>query len=399
MAAQTTEVTDQIAGGRPWPGDGERRPRRPSPVRPPGRWWRPAPRVALLGLLALLLGYAVSHRPAPDAARADRKPAASPGPAQPPAEPWLAGHRAAGPAGLRLLVAGANPRVVDAATGAATPPPGVRLVPDTGVAAFPVGRSGIAVVEYAWAAGSYLLLPGADPQILGRQVTVSRGRDGGLIVVSAARGRTTVLGVGADARERWAWISPDGLTVLGDTPFGLVLQRSGRTADDRDLVLVDRRSGTARRVLGHAASAVAAGDHAVAWMPADCVNPCPLRVGDLRTGDRRGYPMPDGWSPRSGAFAPDGRRVALTFVPRGGQGRTGRVGVLDLRTGAVAMVPDLGTAPDLGAHLTWSPDGRWLVIGVPWPDHQAIALWSPGQPVRVLPTELPGRPGAVTVLP
>jgi hypothetical protein len=108
--------------------------------------------------------------------------------------------------------------------------------------------------------------------------------------------------------------------------------------------------------------------------------------------------MPEGRRPKSGAFSPDRRWVALTFGPRGTEDGTGRVGVLDLRTKAVALVPDLRTAPHLGAHLAWSSDSRWLVIGLQWPDHQ-IALWRPGSALRVLPTELPGRAGAITVLP
>ncbi len=282
----------------------------------------------------------------------------SPGPAQPLLNPWLGGRASTGPAGLRLLVAGANPRVVDAATAAATLPPGIRLAPGMGVSAFPVGRSGTAVVEYAGAAGMYLLLPGVDPLILGRQSSVSPGGAGELIIATSPGEGTTVSVTTAGLQVRWRWRSPDALTVVGDSRFGLVLQRSGRTADDRDLVLVDRR-----------------------------------------TGDRRTYPMPEGRRPKSGAFSPDGHSVALTFGPRGGQDATGRVGVLDLRTRAVAVVPDLRTAPDLGAHLAWSSDSRWLVIGVPWPDHQAIALWRPGGALRVLPTELPGRAGAITVLP
>jgi hypothetical protein len=322
----------------------------------------------------------------------------SPGPTQ-PADPWLGGRTSTGPAGLRLLVAGANPRVVDAATGAATPPPGIRLVSGMGLDAFPIGGSKIAVVEYAWAAGSYLRLSGVDPQILGRYAAVSRGFDGELIIVDSPRGRTTVAGVGGDLRVRWKWYSPDTLTVLGDTPLGLVLQRAGRTADDRDLILVDRRSGAVRRVLAHHGTAVAVGARAAAWAPEDCTKPCPLTVGDLGTDDRRKYPMPAGWTPKSGAFSPDARSLALTFRAVTTCCEPGRVGVLDLRTGAVATVPDLRTAPDLGAHLAWSADGRWLVIGLPWPDRQAIALWRPGASLRVLPTVLPGHPGPLTVLP
>jgi hypothetical protein len=404
--AQTVEVIDQISGGRPWPhGPGLRcgvpgRRHWPVPsVRPSSAPWPGRPQFALLALLALLLGYTVTHRPSlgPQVSPPRVVP---PGPAQLLVSPWLGGRASTGPAGLRLLVGGANPRVVDAATGTATLPPGIQLAPGTGISAFPVGRSRIAVVGHARAAGISLLLPGVDPLILGGQSSVSPGVDGELIIATSPGEGTTVSVATAGPRVvRWQWRSPDALTVVADGPFGLVLQRSGRTADDRDLVLVNRRSGAVRQLLGHAVSAVAAGAHAAAWVPADCVQPCPLRVGDLRTGHRLTYRMPEGRRPKAGAFSPDGHSVALTFGPRGSQDPSGRVGVLDLRTGAVALVPDLHTAPELGAHLAWSPDSRWLVIGVPWPDHQRLALWRPGGAPRVLPTELPGRAGAITVLP
>jgi hypothetical protein len=398
-------MTDQISGG-----PARRRGARAG-LQVPGRRWTvsPArsvdspswlPQVAALGLLAVLLGYAVTHRESAPTGPAAGTSAAAPATDPQPESPWLGGRRSSGPTGLRLLVAGANPRVVDAGTGAVTTPPGVRLVPDMGIAAFPDGRSRIAVVQYAWAAGSVLLLPGADPQILGRHATVSRGFDGDLIIVSSPVGGSTVLGVGADPRVRWQWQTRDALTVVADTPLGLVLQRSGPTADDRDLVLVDRGSGAVRRLLGHDVFGVAAADRAAAWLPANCADPCSLVVGDLRTADRRDYPMPDG-PPDSGAFSPDGRLLALTFpATRAGRSGSGAVGVLDLRSGAVALVPGLRTAPELGANLAWSPDSRWLVIGVPWSDHQAVALWRPGDPVlHVLPSQVDGRPGPISVLP
>jgi hypothetical protein len=398
-------VTDQISGGRH-----RQDPGRGVPIRR-GRPWRidpprpsngPPRRLGLVvfAVLAVLFGYVLAHRPALPPPRADGSASASPWKAQPPA-PWVGGRRSSGPAGLRLLVSGANPRVVDAATAAATPPPGIRLVPDAGVTAFPVGRSTIAVVARAWAAGSYLLLPGAAPMVLGRESAVSPTLDGQLIVVASPRGRTIVSGVGVDRRVRWQWQSPDPLIVLRDTPSGLVLQRFSGPVGAGELVLADRESGVPRRVLGRDRAAVAAGDRAAAWVPADCANPCSLAVSELRGGSRRDYPMPDGRMPESGAFSPDGRLLALTFpaLRDGELTRPGYIGVLDVQTGGVVPVPELRTAPELGANLAWSPDSRWLVIGVNWPDHQTIAFWQPGGDLRVLATNLPGRAGPLTVLP
>jgi hypothetical protein len=387
-------VTDEISGGRRSPPGLRVGLPRPSGG-PPRRLW-----LVGLGAFAVLLGYVLTHRPPLPPPRADGPAIASPREAQPPA-PWVGGRRSTGPAGLRLLVTGANPRVVDAGTAVATPPPGVRLAPDAGVTAFPVGRSMIAVVARAWAAGIYLLLPGAEPMVLGRESAVSPTADGQLIVVASPRGRTIVFGIALDRSVRWEWRSTEPLTVLRDTPSGLVLQRLSGPVGAGELVLVDRESGVPRRVLGRARWAVAASDRAAAWVPADCADPCSLAVGELRGGSRRDYPMPDGRTPESGAFSPDGRLLALTFpaLDDGESIRPGYIGVLDLQTGAVVPVPDVRTAPELGANLAWSPDGRWLVIGVKWPDHQTIAFWRPGGDLRVLATTLPGRAGPLTVLP
>ncbi|MFL5913628.1 MAG: hypothetical protein ACJ768_24090 [Gaiellaceae bacterium] len=399
-------MTDEISGGWYRPEDALR-PAGPVSRRRP---WPVCPRRSsggagglgsvMLAVLALLFGYVLTHRPSPLPAPTGASSAASDRPSASVAMPWLGGRRGTGPAGLRLLVAGADPRVVDAATGVARPPPGIRLPAGAGVTAVPVGRSTIAVVGYAWGAGIFLQLPGADPLVLGGRSAVTPSLDGQLIVVASRSGRTIVSGLAVDRGVRWEWQSSDAITVLRDTPFGLVLQRSGRSVGG-ELVLVDRESGAVRRMLGRDRSVVAAGDRAAAWVPADCAKLCSLAVSKLRGGGRRDYPMPYGRMPESGAFSPDGRWLALTF-PAFGVGpviRPGYVGVLDLRTGGVLPVPQVRTAPELGADVTWSTDGRWMIIAVKWPDHQTIAFWRPGGELRVLATNLPGRPGPVTVLP
>ena len=71
-------------------------------------------------------------------------------------------------------------------------------------------------------------------------------------------------------------------------------------------------------------------------------------------------------------LAPGGEEVAVAT-----RGETGRVAVLDLRSGELL----LGPAPARG--FTWSPDGVWLALAAPL----AIPIYGPGRasPAYVLP--------------
>ena len=89
------------------------------------RWTLPA-----LGLaVALLFGYVATHRYPVELPRA-----AAPTPEETFGDglPRVTGDPTAGPAGLRLLVGGAFPQVVDAHTGLAVPVPGLQLGRDEG---------------------------------------------------------------------------------------------------------------------------------------------------------------------------------------------------------------------------------------------------------------------------
>jgi hypothetical protein len=77
--------------------------------------------------------------------------------------------------------------------------------------------------------------------------------------------------------------------------------------------------------------------------------------------------------------------------------RPGFAGILDLRTSVLTSVPGLATPPSNHADVTWSADGRWLVLGVKWPEEELIAIWRPDSEVIILPLALPGEPTTATL--
>jgi hypothetical protein len=173
-----------------------------------------------------------------------------------------------------------------------------------------------------------------------------------------------------------------------------------------DLLVLDPATGATRRRLMVGGIVVAVGPSSVAYVPADCSGDCPLAVTGLADGRTRTYPLPaNSGNPGVGAFAPDGRRLALG-VP--GQYRDGRLiivpgfaEVLDLGTGAVLRVPGLDTAAERAPDLSWS--GDTLVLGVWSGERGQVATWSADRKdeLRVLPADPPGDASfsSVTVLP
>lgn len=397
-AAQTAHVADEIVGGtgrelgEPWlpaarPGQPAAAPR-----------WRSS-RLALLVLVGMLFGYVGTHRyPAPDSGAELLLGTSTPVRLL----PWLGGHPGLGPAGLRLLVDAPTPHLVDTGSGRVLPLPGIRLEPDSVITAFVLGPVGpVAVAEpYGSDGGRYLFRAGAGPVLLGADPIVGPGRDGQLILTVARSGDTTVTGLSVDRVVGWQWKLPGVVFVLRDTAAGvLVAQYAGPDSAAGTLLLVDRGSGRTLRRLGFG-SPVASTDRQLAWLPGDCADRCSVVVDDLAAAPAREarFALPDGWTPTRGAFSPDGRALAMTFPTLvGGSPRPGFIATLDLRLGALTRVPDVRTGSGLDADVGWSPDGRWLVLVVDWPDLQRIALWRPGD-LRVLPVTLTGRPGRLTVL-
>jgi hypothetical protein len=200
---------------------------------------------------------------------------------------------------------------------------------------------------------------------------------------------------------RWRWSRLGKAEPLRDTPAGLVVAQHPEVGDDAELLLLDRRTGLMRRSLGHAERVVATDDRSVAWTPGRCDPDCLLIRTELATGAARGYRMPGRREPEEGAFAPDGQRLALSFsgtlADTGTPAEPGFAGILDLRTSALTSVPGLATPPSNHADVTWSAEGRWLVLGVKWPEEELIAIWRPGSEVTILPLALPGEPTTATL--
>jgi hypothetical protein len=347
--------------------------------------------VPVLGVgAALLVGYALTHRVPVE--RPDPPPRPSPTAA---AElPGLDGEPATAPEGLRLLVDGRHPQVLDARTGAGAPLPGLS-VPDGAQVRLRAVPGGTIADILDSTRPSTVLLTGGAPVTLG---------DGGVQAVPAARG-TDLLVVQGDAVRRMtragpvtrSWTSAQPLRLVRDTPAGLVASRSD------DLVLLDASTGALRRIVAPRGTPLATTDAVVAWLPDSCRESCGVVVTELDTGAHQHYGLPPG-TPGEAAFSPDGRWLAVS-VP--GQYRNGRlaveagsVSVVDLRTGAVWPVPGVRTGPERQADVSWS--GPDLVLGVWTRDRARLALWSPVDrgPLRVLPVEPRGDDkGSVTALP
>ena len=124
---------------------------------------------------------------------------------------------------------------------------------------------------------------------------------------------------------------------------------------------------------------LATGERAFAWCrgQASC-----RRAGVWRRGGAQALAPPPGVRVRldgSGAFSPDGRRLALPVTARG----EGRVAVVELGTGRW----QLGGRLSGYRAVAWSPSGRWVYATV----GRRITAWAPGgAPPRPLPIETGG---------
>jgi hypothetical protein len=360
--------------------------------------------IGLLVAAVLLFGYVATHRdpvqpPDPPQAAAPTTPGL----------PRVQGTKEFGPAGLRLLVSGQYPQIIDASTGHSGPVPGVRLSAGER-ASVQVVPAGTVVTETApgTSRSRTSLVPtngGKQPIPLGDDVRVVPARAGSdLYVAHRGIGDTKVTVTAANGTARTSWTIGGTLTPVRDTAAGLVVQQVG----DRgvtELRVLDPRTGATRRRLTIGGILVTVGPSSVAYVPPDCTGDCPLTVTALADGTSRSYRLPPNTgNPGTGAFAPDGQRLALG-VP--GQYRDGRLiivpgfaEVLDLRTGAMTRVPGLDSAAERAPDLSWS--GPILVLGVWSGTGGQVASWSQDRKdeLRVLPADPPGDAAfsSVTVL-
>jgi hypothetical protein len=363
--------------------------------------------VPVLGVAAaILFGYVATHR---DPVQPPDPPAAA-GPRAGPGLPRLTGERGQGPPGLRVLVSGRYPQIIDTSIAHETPVPGLQLkegeraalqaVPAGTVAAITSPRTSQVRTVLLRATGGPLVPLGNDVNV----VPAERGSD--LLVATGQPGSTRVAVTAPSGQVRRSWTAGGRLVPLRDTTAGLVVLQ---VADLQvtELRLLDPRTGATRRRIAVGAIVVTVGPASIAYVSNSCPRQCPVTVTQLADGRSRDYLMPaDTGNPARGAFSPDGRWLALG-VP--GQYRNGRLvvvpgfaEVLDLRSGAVVTVPGVATAAERSADLSWF--GPTLVLGV-WSDERGqVGAWTPGRPADglvVLPADPPGDEAlsSVTVLP
>lgn len=165
------------------------------------------------------------------------------------------------------------------------------------------------------------------------------------------------------------------------------------------LAAVDRDAGTIRR-FARGFLVTATDDYVLTGDGCDVDTRCVLtRTGS--NGDTRVYRLPGGRTPSSQAVAaPDGRYVALALSrsrpdPRyltGHPGGPSEIAVLDLDTGGLEFVPGVELAPKSGVGLTFSADGRWLVLALNEGTRSRLLVWRSGmeQP-QESPARLPGK--------
>jgi hypothetical protein len=373
----------------------------------PGRRWG----LPVLGVVVLLLfGYVGTHRqPVEVPPRA-----VAPAPEEEPLTdglPRVTGPRGPAPAGLRLLVSGPDPQVLDAHTGRSGPVPGLELGRYEGARVQVVPGGLVASIGSASTVRprSVLLRPGGRPVELGDDVrVVPTYRGGDLVVSSYGPGGTSVVVTRRTGRVRAYWAQPGLVSPLVDTAAGLLLARSPMAGSAAvELVVVDPVTGALRRKLASGRTVVAVGPAAVAHVSTSCPRSCRLTVTRLADGRSRDYPSPDAGVPSRGAFSPDGRWLALGVPGQYLNGRLairpGFVAVLDLAGGGTRRVAGVETPAERTADLGWWREDQ-LVLAVWGDDRASVVLWSarrPAEPARVLDVEPPGnyQYSSVTVLP
>lgn len=392
------------------PGRPGRRSRRPTGRRRPPSWLIVLVVAAsLTGALRLWGGASA----VPDRVFATRPPTdvitLPSRPLGPPARFRLHGVTGNGPAGLRLLIGGDHPTVVDAGTGAVRPLPGLRL--DTGqhVTVIRLSHATAAAVlapDYS-PVGLYLVPDGGRAVLLGRDLDGAvADRSGGVIAVASGwtGGRARMAGFAADGRPTWQRPLTEATLLRRDTRYGLLVEvfPMPSISSGGPLLLVDARTGAIRRSLGMAGDVLDTSETRVAWLLGECTNGCPLQITELATGRTERHMLPDGWQASFGAFSPRETMLALSVPGRHelvpARERDGYVAVLSMLTGQLERMPGLTTTAKQAATLAWGPDSQ-LVLGVHADDgDDRLALWTPGHATAiVLPRRLPAYTAAASL--
>ncbi|HZC70350.1 MAG TPA: hypothetical protein VE442_06635 [Jatrophihabitans sp.] len=171
--------------------------------------------------------------------------------------------------------------------------------------------------------------------------------------------------------------------------------RSARTATS--VRLVDAATGQVRANFGPGVT-LAAGHGQVLWSNCDvsaASTPCTLHLRAIDAGQPRDYPLPRPPAPMSAVLSPDGRQLAFTLERANRDTRYDaahpfpptNIAVLNLDDATVAIVPGIELPAKYAPGLSFSADGRWLVIALDAGTKTRLLAWRPGleQPYETAP--------------
>jgi hypothetical protein len=116
------------------------------------------------------------------------------------------------------------------------------------------------------------------------------------------------------------------------------------------------------RITATYGSVIAVSAHQIAWTASSCTEAnCPLHLTDPNTGTTSTKPLPPGQMPTLGSYSPDGHHLALLLTaPPDPSASAVETALLNEATHRLTVIP--GTDLDIIPTLTWSTDGRWLLI-------------------------------------
>lgn len=345
---------------------------------------------AVAAVLAVRSGGGAEPEPPPVADPVPQisvRPAPVPARTSPAPEPTYRLVGAEGPArpGLRLLLGGDRPGVLDLGTGRLSALPGLPSRPGDMVEISRSGRTTVALVTNPAAAESEVyLLPDGGPAVdIGPARDALPMRDGTVLIVRCDSARNCVLSSRSETgAPRWQRSVPRAARLVRETPLGVVLSLYDGAAGGGQVVLYDAASGASMRVLGRTYSVLAADDRQVAFLPPGCEFDCAIQVAALDGSGRRSLPPAPG-RPGTAVFSPDGRRLAVGFSglhshdPSPTVDRDGHVAVADLAAGTWTRVPGLATGSKSTPLPVWT-GSRELVVAAGLDYVNRFATWTVG---------------------
>jgi hypothetical protein len=303
----------------------------------------------------------------------------------------LHGGRLGDHTGLRLVVAGKPPFVLDVDSGSVTP---LRAIGNTYSVIGVTGDTAVVVAGPGTPVSNklvYAVRTGAVPALIGngRDVAPIEGGAGVWVTRIVSRGTCVLSRISLDGRHSAGRAIPCRWIIAPAGTLGLVVRRT-RIIDPRT-----RRKvfGTRQGVLAVAGARVLAG-------PGTTGAPdYRFTLLDTVTGARHRLPWPSVLADLDSPLAdPGGRYVALPFGDPSWH-NTGRqvldVWVLDTATAKLTHLPATPAWVSLKrTSIAWTYDGRLVLLGEE--DERAfVGVWRPGQNgLSLKPVRLPVRDGA-----